>query len=187
MVHATIVERKETRKKQFVKPDSKSKAPTLFLDLKQDTEVRGAAICGTVEYLLWQWAARLLSQKTIKSSRIQIYGLLTLGQHLTWPHMIQASRSTKTTLVIMRSKEVEKTTIMGDLSNIMCDSQGNESLTVKIMNVAVTPKCEIDFLSITMLLKNGWKLEGSKSYISLKKNGLEIKFDIVVNRNCFGG
>lgn len=87
------------------------------------------------------------------------------------------------TSVVMGNKEVEKITIMRDLSNIVCDNQRNENLKVKSKNMAVIPKCAFNLFSLTKLLINGWKLEGYKSYKSLKKDRFEIKFkfSILVN------
>jgi hypothetical protein len=82
---------------------------------------------------------------------------------------------------IIRIMGSESSTMFGNLSTVMCDKNGNEKLKLKFQNVAVVPDCAFNLSSLTKQLKNGWFLSCHKKCLTLTKDKIEVRFDIVIN------
>ena len=62
----------------------------------------------------------------------------------------------------------------------VCDKNGNVQMEGTLNEVMIFPDAEFNLFSITRMTQSGWELSGNKDALVLKKNGMEIKFDIVI-------
>ena len=51
--------------------------------------------------------------------------------------------------VVMGNKQVEKLIVVGCISGIVCDNQGNQKFNVKITDVALVPDCAFNLFSLS--------------------------------------
>ena len=82
--------------------------------------------------------------------------------------------------IVMGNGDEIKTRDMGEIHAIVCDRKGNQMFDVKLNDVAVNPSGTFNLFSTSKLQKEGWTLHGNDKEISLKKNNVEIKFDIII-------
>jgi hypothetical protein len=99
------------------------------------------------------------------------------------PHsegLVNIRESKSSDNITMGNKRVEKASQVGDIHGIICDKYGNEKNKVKIEDVSIVPTSGYNLFSITKLMKNGWKLSGTKEEIKLTNDEKEIIFDICI-------
>ena len=82
--------------------------------------------------------------------------------------------------IVMGNGEEINTREMGDIRAVACDRNGNQLVDIKLTDVAVNPNGTFNLFSTTKMQKEGWILHGNDKFISLKKNDVEIKFDIII-------
>ena len=71
-------------------------------------------------------------------------------------------------MVVSNGEKVSKERI-GTVKGSIVSNDGNYIEDVVITNVNVTPKTQCNLLSITPLMRDGWKLEGKGDTLSLTK------------------
>jgi hypothetical protein len=69
----------------------------------------------------------------------------------------------------------------GDIPCELCDRHGNLVRSGKITEVALIKNCPFNLFSVTIMMKEGWKLSGdSEVGITLSKGNNTLSFDILV-------
>jgi hypothetical protein len=76
--------------------------------------------------------------------------------------------------VMMRNKQVEKTTKFGDITGNLCDKHGFELMPATLKDVNLVPGSGNNLFSLTKLVKSGWKLAGDDNMLTLKKDDAEV-------------
>ena len=81
-----------------------------------------------------------------------------------------------------------------DISGVFCDKHGYKGLKATLIKVGLNSKHNFNLPSLTRLMQDGWSMSGDKDGITVRKNEMEIKFDIIIPNNqgavyagCFKG
>ena len=67
------------------------------------------------------------------------------------------------------------------LPGTVCDMHGNKLKTVVLNDVTHLPQAKYNLFSLSKMVRHeGWRLEGDKDVIWIKKDGQQLHFDIVI-------
>jgi hypothetical protein len=66
--------------------------------------------------------------------------------------------------------EKEKITKVGKVEGIAKDKDRMNQVNIVLSDVMFLPNGKYNLISITKVMKNGWKLEGNSNHINLKKD-----------------
>ena len=69
-----------------------------------------------------------------------------------------------------------------DIPGVSCNKHGQEGLKATLIKVGLNSKHNFNLLSLTRLMQDGWSMSGNKDG-TVRKNEMEIKFDIVIPAN----
>ena len=67
-----------------------------------------------------------------------------------------------------------------DIPSIVCDFFGNELTRVTVKDVSYRGDSNFNLFSVGKCLINGWKLSRDADHVMLSRNGVEMRFDIVI-------
>jgi hypothetical protein len=100
------------------------------------------------------------------------------------PHKVgmrNAKQASKADSVRMgNGADVEATTI-AQIPGVICDKDGHELKEVVLDSVTHLPGAKYNLFSLSkMIRQGGWKLHGDNKAIWLEKDGVEIRFDIII-------
>ena len=87
---------------------------------------------------------------------------------------------TELDVAMMGNGEKVQAEKVGNISGVICDKNGTEIKNGVIQDVSYRPGLKCNVFSITKMQMNGWKLEGDKNTIWLKKGKERIIFDIKI-------
>ena len=82
--------------------------------------------------------------------------------------------------ITMGNGSKEKVSKVVKIPGRVCDKNGKVQMEGTLNEVMICPDAEFNLFSITRMTQSGWELSGNKDALVLKKNGMEIKFDIVI-------
>ena len=85
-----------------------------------------------------------------------------------------------TNSVTMGNKEVDQVTKVGDIRGTLCNQYGQSLKETTLTDVACVPTGGLNLLSISRILKQGWKLVGDSKALKIKKGRNEVVFDLLV-------
>ena len=66
-----------------------------------------------------------------------------------WMGMTEVADPQDDIRVVMGNKQVEKLTVVGCISSVVCDNQGNQKFNVKMMDVTLVPDCAFNLFSLS--------------------------------------
>jgi hypothetical protein len=81
---------------------------------------------------------------------------------------------TSNTVVVMGNGKREKVTKIGKVEGIAKDEDGINQGNIILLDVMFLSNGKYNLISITKVMKNGWKLEGNSNHIKLKKDKKEF-------------
>ena len=76
--------------------------------------------------------------------------------------------------------EAVETSFTMDIPGQFIDKNGAQGVHATLRDVSYNPKYNFNLCSLTKLLQNGWALSGNQHMIVAEKDGIQIKFDIVI-------
>jgi hypothetical protein len=88
---------------------------------------------------------------------------------------------TSNTLVFMGNGKKEKFTKIGKVKEVAKDKYGRNQGNIILSDVIIFPKDKYNLISVTKVMKNGWKLEGYIDHTKWKKYNKKLVFNIKIN------
>eukprot|EP00977_Amphora_coffeiformis_P012694 scaffold3199_cov165-Amphora_coffeaeformis.AAC.17 len=82
--------------------------------------------------------------------------------------------------VTMCNGQAENANVIGNLSGMMREKEGNQVGPGKLERVSVIPNGKFNLFSVTRMMIKGWKLRGDDSALWLEKDGQRVVFDIKI-------
>jgi hypothetical protein len=89
--------------------------------------------------------------------------------------------NTSNTVVVMGNGKKEKVTKIGKIEGSAKDKDGINQGNIILSDVMFLPNGKYNLISVTKVMKNGWKLEGDSNHFKLKKDKKEFVFNIKIN------
>jgi hypothetical protein len=102
--------------------------------------------------------------------------------HLTFSKngMMNITRGSIENQLVMGNGDRVQASVLGTIQGIIISRSGEVIIPTKIGNVTCTSNATFNLLSIPVMLKKGWKLNGTEKMMTLTKGRDVIKFDIIV-------
>jgi hypothetical protein len=82
--------------------------------------------------------------------------------------------------ITVANGKTEGASKVGDLPGMICDQYGNAKGESVLTEVTHLPQGVFNLFSLTRMQMRGWTLTGNDKKITLKKDGAEVNFDIVI-------
>jgi hypothetical protein len=100
------------------------------------------------------------------------------------PHkagMRNAKQASKAESVRMGNGADVKATTIAQIPGVICDKDGRELKEVVLDSLTHLPGAKYNLFSLSkMIRQGGWKLHGDNEAIWIEKDGVEIRFDIII-------
>ncbi len=68
-----------------------------------------------------------------------------------------------------------------DIDCTHCDKNGNKQLEMTLTGICHLERSNLNLLSLSRMLKQGWKMAATEESIIMKKGALKIFFDLVIS------
>jgi hypothetical protein len=89
-------------------------------------------------------------------------------------------QKTDNTVVEMRNEQKEEMTKSGKVTSTVKNCEGGIQGNITLSDVMLLPNGCYNLISITKVMKSGWKLEGDENMITLRKHNKILIFNIKI-------